>query len=147
MIPYVADYTYMESNSVERIMDMKYGVKVLFTYSVAPDDRVFYEEAVYCVEGESFEDAYAKAEKYANSYDKEHINPKGQKVKTIKIDFCDCFLSVEEEDDVQEIYSSIFMNKSALPEDAFYAAITEQCATEELVDLRYLEFNGITDGE
>jgi hypothetical protein len=39
---------------------MKYGVKVIFTYSVEPDNRKFYEESIYLVEAESFEDAYEK---------------------------------------------------------------------------------------
>ena len=71
---------------------MKYGVKVIFTYSVEPDNRKFYEESIYLVEAESFEDAYEKAEEYTRGFDLEHTNPKGQKVKTEKIDFVDCFL-------------------------------------------------------
>ena len=41
---------------------MKYGVKVILTYSVEPDNRKFYEESIYLVEAESFEDAYEKVE-------------------------------------------------------------------------------------
>jgi len=124
---------------------MKYSVKVIFTYSVEPDNRKFYEESIYLVEAESFEDAYEKAEEYTRGFDLEHTNPKGQKVKTEKIDFVDCFLTFDEEDGVQEIYSSTLKNKSSLSEEAFYEAITNQCDSEEMYDLRYDEFNWIID--
>ncbi len=120
---------------------MKYGVKVILTYSVEPDNRKFYEESIYLVDAESFEDAYEKAEEYTIGFDLEHTNPKGQKVKTEKIDFVDCFLTLDEENGVQEIYSTTFKNKSFLSDEDFYEAITNQCNTEEMYDLRYDEFN------
>ena len=120
---------------------MKYGVKVIFTYSVENDNKKFYEESIYLVDAESFDGAYKKAKEYAKDYDLEHINPKGQKVKTEKIDFVDCFLAFDEEDGVQEIYSTTFKNKSSLSEDDFYKALTNQCDVEELDALRYEEFN------
>ena len=120
---------------------MKYGVKVIFTYTVEPDNRKFYEESIYLVNAESFDDAYKKAEEYMKEYDSEYTNPKGQKVKTEKIDFIDCFLVFDEEDSVQEIYSATFKNKSSLSENDFYKAITVQCDADELFDLRYEEFN------
>ena len=61
--------------------------------------------------------------------------------KTEKIDFVDCFLAFDEEDGVQEIYSTTFKNKSSLSEDDFYKALTNQCDVEELDALRYEEFN------
>ena len=120
---------------------MKYGVKVIFTYSVEPNNRKFYEESVYLVDAETFDNAYEKAEEYIKVFDREHINPKGQRVKTEKIDFVDCFLAMDEENGVQEVYSTIFKNKSSLSENAFYDAITVQCDAEELFDLRFQEFN------
>ena len=121
--------------------NMKYSVKVIFTYSVEPDNRKFYEESIYLVDAESFDDAYEKAEEYTKEIDLEHTNPKGQKVKTEKIDFVDCFLTFDEEDGVQEIYSSTLKNKSSLSENDFYKAITVQCDADELFDLRYEEFD------
>ena len=120
---------------------MKYGVKVIFTYSVEPDNRRFYEESIYLVNAESFDDAYKMAEEHTNDMDLEYINPSGQKVRTEKIDFVDCFLAFDEEDGVQEVYSTIFKNKSSLSENNFYKSITEECDAEELFDLRYQEFN------
>lgn len=120
---------------------MKYGVKVIFTYSVEPDNQKFYEESIYLVDAESFDDAYKKAEEHTKDFDLEHINPKGQKVKTEKIDLIDCFLAFDEEDGAQEVYSTTFKNKSPLSEEDFYKAITNQCAAEEMYDMRYDEFN------
>jgi len=120
---------------------MKYGVKVIFTYSVEPDNKKFYEETIYLVDAGSFDDAYEKAEEYIKYFDMEHINPKGQKVKTEKIDFVDCFLVFDKEGRVQEIYSTILKNKSSLSDNDFYNAISIQCDEDELYDLRYKEFN------
>ncbi len=120
---------------------MKFGVKVMFTYSVQPDTRKYYEETVYLVDAESFDEAYKKAEKYTKDFDMEHMNPKGQIVKTEKIDFLDCFLAFDEEDGVQEIYSTTLKNNSSLLEEDFYKAITSQCDADEMYDLRYDEFN------
>ena len=120
---------------------MKYGVKVILTYSVEPDNRKFYEESIYLVDAETFDDAYEKAEEYTREFELEYTNPKGQKVKTEKIDFVDCFLAFDEEDGVQEIYSVTLKNKSSLSEEDFYEAITNQCDAEEMYDLRYDEFN------
>ena len=60
---------------------MKYGVKVILTYSVEPDNRKFYEESIYLVDAESFDDAYEKAEKYTSEIDLEYTNPKGKKLQ------------------------------------------------------------------
>ena len=120
---------------------MKYGVKVIFTYSVDNDKEKFYEETIYMVEAKSFEDAYEKVEKYINKYDFDHMNPKNRLVKREKIELLDCFLAFEEEDNVQEIYSSTTKNKTSLSEEDFYNAITTQCDADELYDLRYKEFN------
>ena len=120
---------------------MKYGVKVIFTYSVESDNQKFYEESIYLVDAQSFDGAYKKAEEYTKNFDLEHINPKGEKVKTEQIDFADCFIAFDEEDGVQEIYSATFKNKSSLSEKDFYKLITVQCDAEELFDLRFEEFN------
>ncbi|MBR3942309.1 MAG: DUF4288 domain-containing protein [Clostridia bacterium] len=120
---------------------MKYGVKVIYTYSVGEDCRKFYEEQILSVNAESFDEAYEKAEQYTAEYDAEHTNPKGELVKTEKVEFVDCFLAFDEEGDVQEIYSSTTQNKTSLTDEQFYIAISNQCTNEELYDLRYEEFN------
>lgn len=120
---------------------MKYGVKVIYTYSVGEDCKKFYEEQILSVNAESFDDAYEKAEQYTSEYDTEHTNPKGEMVKTEKVEFVDCFLAFDEDGDVQEIYSSTTQNKTSLTDEQFYIAISNQCTNEELYDLRYEEFN------
>ena len=120
---------------------MKYGVKVIYTYSVGEDCRKFYEEQILSVNAESFDDAYEKAEQYTSEYDTDHTNPNGEMVKTEKVEFVDCFLAFDEEGDVQEIYSSTTQNKTSLTDEQFYIAISNQCTNEELYDLRYEEFN------
>jgi len=119
---------------------MKYAVKVLFTYSIAPGNQKFYEESIYLVDAESFDDAYKKAEAYTSEFDREYINIQGQTVKIEKTDFIDCFLAFNEEGGVQEVYSSTFKNNSSLSEKDFYKAITTQCDKDELSALRYREF-------
>ena len=119
---------------------MKYGVKVIYTYSVA-NRKKYYEEMILSVEAESFDKAYEKAEKYAEGYCDEHINPNGELVKTEKIELLDCFLAYDEENDVQELYSAITKNNTSLREEEFYLAFSEQCDAEELYDLRFEEFN------
>lgn len=120
---------------------MQYGVKVIFTYAVEPDNRKFYEESIYLVDAESFDDAYKKAEAYTKDLDSEYINPKGQKVKTEKIDFTDCFLAFDKENEVQEIYSAIFKNNSSLSEENFYKTMTNPCDADEMQDLQNKTFH------
>ena len=47
----------------------------------------------------------------------------------------------DEEEDVQEIYSSTMKNKTSLSEEEFYNVIKSQCDVDEMYDLRYKEFN------
>lgn len=120
---------------------MKYGVKVIYTYSVGEGCRKFYEEQILSVNAESFDEAYEKVKQYTAEYDTEHTNPKGELVKTEEVELLDCFLAFDEEDDVQEIYSSTMKNKTSLSEEEFYNIIKSQCDYEEMYDLRYEEFN------
>lgn len=120
---------------------MKYGVKVIYTYSVGESCRKYYEEQILLVNADSFDEAFGKAEKYTAGYDTEHTNPKGELVKTDKVDLIDCFLAFDEENDIQEIYSSTTKNKTSLTDEQFYITLSDQCTNEELHDLRYEEFN------
>ncbi|MBQ9134047.1 MAG: DUF4288 domain-containing protein [Clostridia bacterium] len=120
---------------------MKYGVKVICTYSVGENCRKYYEQSVLSVNADSFDEAYKKAEKYVNKNCDEHTNPNGECVKTEKVEFLDCFLAMDEEEDVQEIYAAYTKNKTPLKEEEFYNVITDQCHPDELYDLRYAEFN------
>ncbi|MBO5409172.1 MAG: DUF4288 domain-containing protein [Clostridia bacterium] len=120
---------------------MKYGVKVIYTYSVGENCRKYYEEQILLVDAKSFDEAYEKAKKYIAVYDIEHKNPQGELVQTEKIELLDCFHAFDEEEDVQEVYSSTMKNQTSLSEEEFYQTITNQCDDEEMYALRYEEFN------
>ena len=120
---------------------MKYGVKALLTYSVENSPRLFYEEMILAVQAESSEEAFDKAEAYLRGYEVEYTNPDNQRVKTIRSEILDCFLSFDAENGVEEVYSSFTTNQSALCEDDYYALLTAQCEKEELHPLQNREFN------
>ena len=120
---------------------MRYGVKIVYTYTVGKSSRKFYEESVLSINAESFDEAYEKAETYASKGLDEHLNPHGETVKAEKFELIDCFVAMDEEDEVYEIYSAFKNNKTSLEESKFYEALTAQCDVEELYDLRYKEFN------
>ena len=120
---------------------MIYGVKVIHTHTVGSEDRRFYEESILKVDAESFEEAYDKAEKYIQDAVCAYKNIYSEDVKTISIEAIDCFCAFDPEGDVQEIYSSFYTNRSALPEDVYYKEITSPCDENELRPLRNIEFN------
>ena len=64
---------------------MKYGVKVIYTYTVGNNYKKYYEEQILSVNAGSFEEAYEKAEKYAAGYNDAYTNPRGDMFKTEKI--------------------------------------------------------------
>ncbi|MBQ2995648.1 MAG: DUF4288 domain-containing protein [Oscillibacter sp.] len=120
---------------------MIYGVKVIHTYSVGKDDRCFYEELILKVNADSFDEAYEKTEQYMRDCVCEYKNINGESVKTQAIEALDCFLAVDPEGDVQELYSSFSINDSSLPEEEYYRLITSPCGEKELRPLRNKEFN------
>ena len=120
---------------------MIYGVKVIHTHAVGEDARRFYEELILRVEARSFDEAYEKAEKYMQDYVCEYTSINDEKVKTFKIEAVDCFLVLDAEEDVQEIYSSFSANRSSLTEDEYYEAISSPCEEKELRSLRNKDFN------
>ena len=116
---------------------MRYGVKVIYTYSVGEGKKKYYEMQILLVKAASFEDAYDKAEKYVSEYDREYRNPKGDPVKVENVEVLDCFSILDEEEEVQEIYSAILKNDTPLSEEAFYHAISNECDADDMRDLRY----------
>lgn len=120
---------------------MIYGVKVIHTHIVGEDVRRFYEELILRVDAQSFDEAYEKAERYMQDAVFEYTNIYGEKVKTLKIEAVDCFLALDEEDDVQEIFSSFSTNHSVLSEEEYYNEISSSCDEKELRLLRNKEFN------
>lgn len=125
----------------EVVSEMTYGVKVIHTKTVGENDQRYYEELILRVDADSFDDAYEKAACYMKDAACEYKNPKGDTVKTLRIEAVDCFLAYEPEGDVQEMYSSFSRNHSSLTEEEFYNAISTSCVEEELRPLRNAEFN------
>ncbi len=120
---------------------MLYGVKVIHAHAVGNNERRFYEELILMVHAESYDDAYAKAEKYMQDAVCDYTNTDGEQVKTVQIEIVDCFLAFDPEGDVQEVYSSFSTNHTALSEKAYYNAITGCCDEKELSILRNKDFN------
>ena len=126
---------------------MKYSVKVIFTYSVECDGGTFYEESIFLVDAESFDEAYAKVENHIKDFDTVYVNPEGRKVKTENVDILNCFLCFDKENGVQEVYSSISKNNTSADRGEFYKAITSICESDDLTPLRYGEFNKSIDND
>lgn len=111
---------------------MDFGVKVIHTYMVGQDRLRLYEEIILKVNAESFDEAYEKAERHMKNCICEYKNINNETVKTLKIEAIDCFAAFDEENDVQEVFSSFSVNKTKLSEDDYYGAITSDCSVEDL---------------
>ena len=115
-----------------------YGVKLLYRYEVCGE--VFYEESILKVKANSFDDALAKAARYADdAIITDHINPNGFSVKESVCDIMDCYLIDESENDsdVQEVYSGIMKNRLDVTDEEFTEQVFDQCSDEELVNIRF----------
>ena len=124
----------------------QYGVKLLLTHSVGEQPQRFYEEMVLLVQTDDFDSAFTKAEAYAATYESEYINPWGQTV-TVSVESINCFQSLEPQDDVQEVYSSFSVNRSALSKEQYYEIIADVCGSEDLYPLRNALYNTLDAGE
>ena len=120
---------------------MLYGVKVIHTHAVGDHERRFYEELILMVNAESYDAACEKAGRYMQDAVCDYTNVYGEQVKTIQMEVVDCFLAFDPEGDVQEVYSSFSMNRTALSEEAYYKAMTSCCGEEALRPLRNVDFN------
>ena len=115
-----------------------YGVKLLYRYEVCGE--VFYEESILKVKANSFDDALAKAARYADdAIITDHINPNGFSVKESVCDIMDCYLIDESENDsdVQEVYSGIMKKRLDVTDEEFTEQVFDQCSDEELVNIRF----------
>lgn len=104
-----------------------YGVRLVFTYTIGDTERL-YENRIVTVKAVSFDDAYEKAEKYAREYlDPDGwINTDGKPVRVIAAEAVDCFLALDPDGDVQEVYSGFCTNRTGLAEEEYVRAMTEQ---------------------
>ena len=124
-----------------------YGVKLLYRYEVCGE--VFYEESILKVKANSFDDALAKAARYADdAIITDHINPNGFSVKESVCDIMDCYLIDESENDsdVQEVYSGIMKNRLDVTDEEFTEQVFDQCSDEELVIAIQKKYKAVDKG-
>ena len=65
----------------------------------------------------------------------------GDTVKTVSIEAVDCFLAVDPENDVQEVYSAFFVNNTPLSEADYHEVLASSCDEKDMLPLRNIEFN------
>ena len=115
---------------------MRFSVKMIIRHTVETGE-VFLEESIIMLEASSFDDAYAKAESYAEeneiccSYD----NMFGKRVHSEVVSFSDCF-SVYDDEEVTEVYSSVMKCKNKPHEEALMAYLDYSPTRKELLPLR-----------
>lgn len=115
---------------------MKYSVKMVVKHSVETGE-VYLEESIIMLEAGSFDEAYLKAEQYVQdneiccSYD----NMYGKRVHSEVVSFANCF-SVYDDEDVIEVYSSMFKCSDNLREDTLIALFENPCTRKEMLPLR-----------
>ena len=115
-----------------------YSVKIIFKNEVG-NGTVIFEESVILVKAASFDEAYEKAEKYAQERtetDADYVNMFGQNVHRSVVCYADCFEIIEEEN-CTEIYSSYKMNRCSLSQEDYIGMLTDSCSAEELKNLRH----------
>lgn len=111
-----------------------YGLKIIFKYVAG--DEVFYEESIITLKANSVDEAYSKAKSYAQDACDEHLNADNEKVYKSVVDIVDCF-SVYEDEDIQEVYSSIKKKPESLDEKLYLDILGNGCKAEEMYSLRY----------
>ncbi len=117
-----------------------YGVKLYYRYAV--DEEVIYEESVLRLRAVSFDDAIAKAERYAMStLDSEHINYDGKHVDESIFDVYSCYLIDEDpESEIEEVFSEIMKNRTSLSEEEYIDLLSDSASAEERRMLLYQRF-------
>ncbi len=116
-----------------------YGVKILYRIEAGAD--VFYEESVVRVQAGSFDEAFRKAEEYAQGECMdEYENPYGETVRQSVAQIVDCFEAFDSEGDVQEVYSRILFGAGrdgrALAEE-----LSEHADIAQMMAIRVREYN------
>jgi len=110
-----------------------FGVKLVYKYVVhSQKPQVLYEEQVLKISADSFDDAYQKAENYAEEYIDKYTNSGGDTVEISLYKAVDCFKCYEEENGIQEVYSGFFK-----ADEKALNSITSPCEAEELRILRH----------
>lgn len=101
----------------------------------------FYEQSILHIKARSFDEALEKARRYASEQAavfKDGINIHGQKIVRRICAVSDAYgiSSLDEDDGVTEVYSTIMQNKTMLDEKELLGVLTAQCTAEEMKTLR-----------
>lgn len=116
-----------------------YGVKIIYRNTV--ENKVVYEESILKIRADSFDEAYALAEKYANDVidacDGEP-NRNGEPVRVSVAAYVDCFHMQEENDKIEEVFSSYIKNETSLAEEDLLKQLTSVCSEEDLKPFLHL---------
>ncbi len=110
-----------------------YGVKIIYRNTV--ENKVVYEESILKIRADSFDEAYALAEKYANEVidarDGEP-NRNGELTRVSVAAYVDCFHMQEENDKIEEVFSTFIKNETSLSEEELLKQLTSVCSAEDL---------------
>ena len=116
-----------------------YGMKLL--YRIEAGEDVFFEEAVVRIQARSFEDAFQKAENYAQGECMdEYTNPYGERVRKRVESVRHCFEAFDETGDIQEIYSRI-VHSAAYDEEELKRALFDSADLAQMTALRVQQYN------
>lgn len=116
-----------------------YGVKILYRIEAGAD--VFYEESLVRVEAHSFDEAFKKAEEYAQGECMdEYENPYGETVRQRVAAIVDCFEAFDSAGDVQEVYSRI-MHGAGKDERELAEELGDRADSAQMMSIRVREYN------
>lgn len=120
----------------EQFMEI-YSVKMLYKFSVENVNRILYEESVCLFHAENFDDAFEKAEKFAEKQYDEYLNIYGNTVIYQLSDLVEAFIIDDEMEfeDGTEVFSTIFEMKNTRdnPLDCRYS----RCPAEDMYIIRH----------
>lgn len=117
---------------------MKYSVKIIIKSTVETGE-VSLEESILMTDADSFDDAYDKAEQYVEERGicDAYRNYEGKRVTREIVSYADCFAPFEDDDDdVQEVYSSIIRPDEKLTEETIIATLTRFSSRKDLLPFR-----------
>ena len=110
-----------------------YGIKIIYRNTVG--DKTVYEESVLKIRADSFDEAYGLAEKYTkdmiDACDGEP-NRNGVPVRISVAAYVDCFHMQEENDKIEEVFSTFIKNETSLSEEELLKQLTSVCSEEDM---------------
>lgn len=116
-----------------------YSIKIIYKYTVTDkENHTFFEEQIITVKTSSFDDAYKKAEEFANQQCDEYLSIENCKIKIEIYSLADCFLVyIDDYNDICEVYSCIKRNTTCLTDKQYADELSKQCSADEMYILRH----------